>query len=53
MQPIRQIPLQEGERAVLEDGIEAMATLVKSLRNSAALDGRRPRPTRRYWVSAN
>lgn len=39
---LQEIPLQEGERAAVEDGIEAMAKLVNSLRNTAAPDGRTP-----------
>lgn len=39
---LQEIPLQEGERAAVEDGIEAMAKLVESLRDIAAPDGRTP-----------
>ena len=39
---LQEIPLQEGERAAVEDGIEAMAKLVNSLRDTAAPDGRTP-----------
>ena len=39
---LQEIPLQEGERAAVEDGIEAMVKLVDGLRDTAAPDGRTP-----------
>ncbi|MFM9427267.1 hypothetical protein RCH10_003718 [Variovorax sp. GrIS 2.14] len=39
---LQEIPLQDGERAAVEDGIEAMAKLVNSLRHTATPDGRTP-----------
>ena len=39
---LQEIPLQEGERAAVEDGIKAMAKLANSLRDTATPDGRTP-----------
>lgn len=50
---LQEIPLQEGERAAVEDGIEAMATLANSLRNTATPDGRTPVELAALGVSAN
>lgn len=50
---LQEIPLQEGERAAVEDGIEAMAKLVSSLRNTATPDGRTPVELAAFGVSAN
>jgi len=50
---LQEIPLQEGERAAVEDGIEAMAKLVKSLGDIATPDGRTPVELAALGVSAN
>lgn len=39
---LQEMPLQEGERAAVEDGIEAMTKLANSLRDTATPDGRTP-----------
>ena len=39
---LQEIPLLEGERAAVEDGIEAMTKLANSLRDTATPDGRTP-----------
>lgn len=39
---LQEIPLQDGERAAVEDGIEAMTKLANSLRNTPTPDGRTP-----------
>jgi integrase len=50
---LQEIPLQEGERAAVEDGIEAMAKLANSLRNTATPDGRTPAELAALGVSGN
>ena len=50
---LQEIPLQEGARAAVEDGIEEMVKLVNSLRNTAAPDGRTPVELAALGMSAN
>jgi integrase len=39
---LQEIPLQDGERAAVEDGIDAMTKLVEGLRDTKTPDGRTP-----------